>query len=138
MKYDATIPAEAMKARNRLEYLIRKGAFFELTEKRQRRSIDQNSYLHVILTAWGAHLGYTLAEMKQLTKERLAPDLLAYEKNGKTFYRSTADLDTLEATRLIDKIRETAKASGFYIPTPDEHALIRAMENENELVEWYQ
>lgn len=138
MKFDTSIPAEAINAKNRLNYLINRGYLVEITMKRHKRTLDQNSYLHVILTAWGGHLGYTLAEIKQLVKERLCPDIFAYEKNRKTFYRSTADLDTLEATTVIDKIRVTAKETGFTIASPEDHALIRQLQNENELLEQYQ
>ena len=132
-RYDTSKPLEAKQAKARLSYLISKGARVELTEKRKQRTYSQNNYLHLILTAWGGELGYDLDEMKQLLKRDLMPSVFKYERNGRTFYRSTADLNTKEGTRVIDKIRATAlESTGYYIPTPNEPELLQSLANEAE------
>lgn len=132
-RYDTSNPLEAKQAKSRLSYLISKGAKVELTEKRKQRTYSQNNYLHLILTAWGVELGYDLDEMKQLLKRDLMPSVFKYERKGRTFYRSTADLDTKEGSRVIDKIRATAlESTGYYIPAPNEPELLQSLANEAE------
>jgi hypothetical protein len=133
MRYNLKTPLDQRQARARLEYLIEQGARIELTEKRKQRTYKQNRYLHVILTSWGLHLGYDLDETKHMVKTHLLPSLFQYKKRGLTFYRSTASLNTKEATTMIDKIRKTAQdETGFYIPEPHETELLQQMENDSE------
>jgi hypothetical protein len=94
MRYDLQKQLDQKQALAQLQHLISKGAKIELTEKRKQRTYKQNRYLHVILTSWGLHLGYDLDEMKDIIKIDLSPSIFKYEKNGRTFYKSTADLDT--------------------------------------------
>lgn len=137
MRYDLSTPYGAKQARVQFEYLIDKGANIELTEKRKVRTLNQNRYLHLILTAWGGHLGYTLAEMKQKVKRRL-PAMFEYEKNGEEFKRGTSDLNTREMTDLIDWIRATSEfENGYYIPAPNETELLQSLQNEAERYERY-
>ena len=133
MRYNLKTPLDQRQARARLEHLISKGARIELTEKRKQRTYKQNRYLHVILTSWGLHLGYDLDEMKDIIKIDLSPSIFKYEKNGRKFYKSTADLDTKQMTIVVDKIRKTAQdRTGFYIPFPHETELLQQMENDSE------
>ena len=121
---------QARQAIARLEHLISKGARVELTEKRGRRTLSQNNYLHLILTAWGIELGYNLAEMKKLIKVDMLAEVFEYKKKSRIFYKSTADLNTKEMTIVIDEIRKTAyESTGFYIPAPNEEGLIDSMQN---------
>jgi hypothetical protein len=133
MRYNLQNPLDQKQALAQLQHLISKGAKIELTEKRKQRTYKQNRYLHVILTSWGLHLGYDLDEMKDIIKINLSPSIFKYEKNGRTFYKSTASLNTKEATTMIDKIRKTAQdETGFYIPEPHETELLQQMENDSE------
>jgi hypothetical protein len=133
MKYNLSNPLQARQAVERLAHLVGQGAWVELTRKRQNRSLPQNNYLHLILTAWGRELGYDLDEIKQVVKMRLMPSLFEYKKQGVILYRSTAALDTAQMTALIDKIRITAmENTGYYIPAPNETELLQAMEYEAE------
>ena len=137
MRYNLQNLLDQKQALSQLEYLISKGARIELTEKRKQRTYSQNSYLHVILTSWGGHLGYDLEETKHMVKTHLLPSMFQYKKRGLTFYKSTASLNTKETTILIDKIRKTAQEeTGFYIPEPHEKELLQQMENDNEKFMW--
>ena len=79
-----------------------------------------------------AETGYTIDEAKELFSLQL-PDLMRYEKNGISFRRSTAELNTEEMTVLIDKIREMAMDQlGLYILTSEEY-LINRFQIEREL-----
>jgi hypothetical protein len=133
MRYNLQNTLDQKQALAQLQHLINKGAKIELTEKRKQRTYKQNRYLHVILTSWGLHLGYDLDETKHMVKTHLLPSIFQYKKRGLTFYRSSASLNTKEATIMIDKIRKTAQdETGFYIPEPHETELLQQMENDSE------
>lgn len=131
--YDLSNPLQAKQAHSRLEYLNDRGAIVEITHKRKARTYNQNSYLHLILTAWGGHLGYTLDEMKHLLKTQMMPSLFVYERKGNKFLKSTASLDTKQMTHVIDTIRETAQTrTGYYIPAPNEVEELQSLAIEAE------
>ena len=108
MKYNTTYPAEATRAKEYLDQLIEKKALVEVTKISPRRSLNQNSYLHLLLGAFGAHFGYTTEEAKLVYKQ-LNKDLYFYEKEvrGKKweFMRSSADLTKEEMTKSIETLR---------------------------------
>ena len=54
---------EQEKFREKVVELENKGAMVELKEKRGR-SLNQNSYLHLLLSAFALQYGYTLDEVK--------------------------------------------------------------------------
>lgn len=93
-----------------------------------KRSLRQNNYLHLLLGAFGAHFGYTLAEAKLVYKE-LNKGVYAYQKKGRTFYRSSADLDTAEMTKTIDHFREVSERHGCPLPIATDDAWLRSIEN---------
>lgn len=131
MKYNLSNPLQARQATERMAYLVERGARVELVVKRKARSLPQNNYLHLIISAWGQELGYDPTEMKYVIKSRLLPHIFEYKKRGVTLYRSTASLTDMEATEVIDKIRSTAmESTGFYIPAPNEFDLVDAMGND--------
>lgn len=120
MIIDTKKQLDKQKAISYFEALINKECVFELTEKKPKRSYKQNSYLHLLLGLFGLELGYTIEESKELYK-RLNKNIYEYEKNGLTFYRSSADLDTKEMTDSIDKFRTwSAQNGGIYLPSPDD------------------
>ena len=83
MIYNLENTIEAKKAKLKLESLINSGKQIELKEKRQKRTIKQNSYMHVCIALFGIEFGYDLTESKTLLK-RLCPFMI-YEKNGNKF-----------------------------------------------------
>ena len=84
MRYNLSIKQSADAATKQLKHLIEKGANIELTEKRGKRTLSQNKYLHLILSWWGLGYGYTLEESKQYFKD-LNKSYYYYQKKGKTF-----------------------------------------------------
>ena len=113
MKYNLKHQIDLNKAMTRFEALAEKGAKIELKEIRPTRSLPQNAYLHVCLSLYGIHFGYTLNESKTDLKRNYG---LVYEKGGKKYLRSTANLDSKELTDFIEYIRDVAGANGCYIP----------------------
>lgn len=120
MKLDLSNSFDLNKAETYFEKLKKKKAKIELKEFHAKRSLDQNSYLHVCFTILANETGYTIAEIKTITKREHGA-FMVYEKEGQKFLRSTAYLDKLEMTMFIDWLRQFANDQlGAYIPSPSE------------------
>lgn len=135
MIFNAEIELDRFRAKERLEWLIENQKVFELTEKKKRRSISQNRYLHLILSWFGVEFGYTLEEVKQeIFKKHVNAEIFYQgEKNGIVKiqeWRSTASLDTGEMTTAIDRFRDFSAKNGCYLPEPGDLVLIQQLENE--------
>ncbi|QUB64922.1 hypothetical protein [Prevotella melaninogenica] len=139
MVYDTSNPLDKANFLLRAKKLAESGKIVELTEKKPRRSLPQNKYLHVILAYFGTQTGNTLEWVKQQYYKKLVnPDLFIREKEDKYLgrikvLRSSADLDTAEMNLSIERFRNwAAQEAGIYIPSADEAILIQQMEIEIE------
>jgi hypothetical protein len=139
MTYNLSSPLEAQSARARLELLIKRGSICELTEKKPRRSISQNAYLHVALGYLAAQTGNTLEWVKrEYYKKHCNSDLFVGEKEDKLlgrvrYIKSSAELTTEEMSLSIDRLRNwAALEAGIYIPTPEDEEQVVAMQIEVE------
>lgn len=139
MMFDTSNPLDKANFLLRAKKLAESGKIVELTEKKPRRSLPQNKYLHVILAYFGTQTGNTLEWVKQQYFKKLVnPDLFVREKEDKYLgrikvLRSSADLDTAEMSLSIDRFRNwSAQEAGIYIPSADEAILIQQMEMEIE------
>lgn len=138
MKYDGANPLHAQQARSKLERLIKGQKVFELTEKKPKRSLNQNKYLHVILAYFGCQIGETMEYVKRNYYKILCnKDTFVRERDDKylgkiKYLRSSADLDSAEFSLTIERFRNFASAQGVYIPSPEEERLIQLMEIEVE------
>lgn len=139
MIYNTSNPLDKANFLLRANKLAESGKIVELTEKKPRRSLPQNKYLHVILAYFGAQTGNTLEWVKQQYYKKLVnPDLFIREKEDKYLgrikvLRSSADLDTSEFSLSIERFRNwAAQEAGIYIPSADEAILIQQMEIEIE------
>lgn len=139
MIYDTSNPLDKVNFLFRANKLAESGKVIDLTEKKPRRSLPQNKYLHVILAYFGTQTGNTLEWVKQQYYKKLVnPDLFIREKEDKYLgrikvLRSSADLDTAEMSLSIERFRNwAAQEAGIYIPSADEAILIQQMEIEIE------
>lgn len=139
MVYDTSNPLDKANFLLRAKKLADKGAIIELTEKKPRRSLPQNKYLHVLLAYFGTQTGNTLEWVKQQYYKKLVnPDLFIREKEDKYLgrikvLRSSADLDTSEFSLSIERFRNWAsQEAGIYLPSADEYIIIQQMEIEIE------
>ena len=139
MIYDTSNPLDKANFLIRSKKLSESGKIIELSEKKPRRSLPQNKYLHVILAYFGTQTGNTLEWVKQQYYKKLVnPDLFIREKEDKYLgkikvLRSSADLDTSEFSLSIERFRNwAAQEAGIYIPSADEAILIQQMEIEIE------
>ncbi|MBO8460183.1 MAG: recombination protein NinB [Bacteroidetes bacterium] len=139
MWYDGGNELQAIQARMRLEKLIKDGKVFELTEKKPKRSLPQNAYLHVLLGYFAAQTGNTLEWVKkEYYKKLVNPTTFIRTKEDRfmgvvKYLRSSADLDTAEMTTTIDRFRNwSASEVGIYLPAPDEERLLQLAQIEIE------
>ena len=124
---------EQFKARS--AKLAESGKIVELTEKKPKRSSNQNRYLHTILAYFACETGNTTEWAKQQYYKKLVnPTIFIRETDdpylGKIkVLRSSSDLDVNEMNTSIDRFRNWASAeAGVYIPSADEERLIQLME----------
>lgn len=139
MIYNLSSPLDKANFLLRAKKLVESGVIVYLTEKKPRRSLPQNKYLHVILAYFGTQTGNTTEWVKQQYYKKLVnPDLYIREKEDKYLgkikvLRSSADLDTAEMSLSIERFRNwAAQEAGIYIPSADEVILIQQMEIEIE------
>ena len=121
MIYDLGSNEEKNKAAYKLDELIKSGKVIELTEKRKKRTISQNAYMHVVFSLLAIELGYTLEETKTVMKREC--HFMVYDKDGMKFLKRTRDLNTKELTDFIEWIRNYAGNIGLYIPASEEYLI---------------
>lgn len=87
-------------------------------KKKRGRSTQQNAYMWgVVYNLISKHTGYTPDEVHQI----LAETFLSYEKDGRTFIRSTTRLKTAEFEQYMEKCRRWAAMElQVYCPLPNE------------------
>jgi len=139
MLYDLSNPLQAEQFRARAGKLLRQGVIAELTEKRPRRSLSQNKYLHVILGYFASQTGNTLEWVKQQYYKKLVnPSTFIREREDRYLgriktLRSSADISADEMSLTIERFRNWASAeAGIYLPTADEDRLLQLAEIEIE------
>lgn len=139
MLYDTSNPLQKEQFKARSAKLAESGKIVELTEKKPKRSLQSNKYLHVILSFFACETGNTLDWVKQQYYKKLVnPTIFIREKEDKylgkiKILRSSSDLDSSEMATSITRFRNWASAEcGVYLPSPDEEHLIQLMEMEIE------
>lgn len=136
MKYNLSVEAEAEQAVEYLVELVDKDALVEIKKISPKRSLNQNNYLHLIIGAFGQHFGYTLEEAKQIYKE-LSPGIYKYEKKGRTFWRSSADLTKEDMAKTIDTFMQASAEQDYPLPLATDQEWLREIENEIERSKYY-
>jgi len=114
---DLNIPPDKKKAEMYFSKLLEDGAKIELKKIAKRRTLNQNSYLHAVLTLYATEWGWTMEEAKTYIKRTLG---YTYVKNGELFLTSTSGMNTKELTEFIDRFRNLSASQGFYVPSSDE------------------
>lgn len=144
MVYNLSNPLDVQNAKTRLELLIKRGCIIELTEKMQKRTLNQNSYLHLLLGYFASQTGNTLEWVKQQYYKKLCnPDLFIGEREDRflgrvRYVRSSADLRTDEMNLSIERFRNwSASEAGIYLPEATSDAEIAAMQIEVERYKTY-
>lgn len=129
MIYDLKFAIDRQRAEKRFVQLMAESVKIEL-KKKVKRSLSQNSYLHVIIGFFAIETGYTTTESKQIYKE-CTPQVYEYEKDNKKFIRSSAELSTSEMSITINRFRDySSMEAGVYLPSADEKQFLEECERE--------
>lgn len=136
MRFDLAVPSGAIKAFAELRKLQGNKCLVEVKKISPRRSLPQNAYLHLLIGAFGVHFGYTLEESKQIYKE-INADIYKYEKKGRTFWRSSADLNKEEMARSIDAFMKKSAEAGYPLPLATDQGWLMEIENEIQRSKYY-
>jgi hypothetical protein len=136
VKFNLSFPSEVRQARDQLDYLIAKKKLVEIRPIKQTRTLNQNSYLHLLLGYFGQHFGYTLEESKQIYK-KLNHSIYAYSKNNTVFWKSSADITVDEMTDSIELFRTKSANEGCPLPPATDQGWLREIEREIERSESY-
>ena len=121
MKYRLLNPLDKNRAEVRFKVLLEGNKDIELKEIREKRTVSQNSYIHVLFNLYALCFGSTLDEAK--TDLKRACSFMTYEKNGRKYLRKTSKMNTKELTEFIEWIRTYSAQHGNYLPTPSEYRL---------------
>lgn len=136
MKFNMAVPYEAKQASGYLKRLYEKKNVVEVKKVSPHRTLNQNSYLHLLIGAFGAHFGYSLEEAKQIYKE-LNASTYRYEKKGRVFWRSSAELSKEDMAKTIDAFMQKSAEAGYQMPLATDHGWIQQVENEIERSKYY-
>lgn len=127
MLYDLHNALQIENFKIRVEKFLQKKAVVELTEKKERRSLAANAYLHVILSYFAAVTGNTMSYVKlNYYKLHCNRDIFVVEQDDKLIgkkhiIRSSSTLTSDEMSLSIERFRNFASAeAGIYIPSGEE------------------
>ena len=136
MIYDLSKPLDREKFKMRVNHLFAKGRQVELVEK-VKRSLSQNSYLHVLLGILAIDQGVTMDYAKEFYyKRHVNRDIFVVSRKDKIVgdvevLRSSRDLTVEEMRISIDRLRNWASSElGCYLPSADEESLLKEAEIE--------
>jgi hypothetical protein len=136
MVYNPQKPIDIQRAIEKIKHFIAKGQPFELKRISQKKSVNQNSYFHLIVGWFAWEYGEDFEYVKQeMIKKIICPEVFRYERaNEKTgevrdAYKSFANIDKDQTTYVIDKFRDYAsKQAGIYLPEPTDLAALQEIE----------
>ena len=131
--YDTSNPLDKANFMLRAKKLAESGKIIELTEKKPRRTLSQNSYLHVTIAYFACQYGCTIEWAKQRYFKQFVREKEDKFLGRVKYLRSSADLDVCEMSLAIDRWRNwCSMEASIYIPSADEAILIQQMEIEIE------
>lgn len=136
MIYDLSNALHLESFKLRCNALVKKRVIVELTERKPRRTSQQNRYLYLIIGLLASELGETTEYVKEQYFKRLCnPEIFIRTKEDQfrgniEVVRSTSDLDTAEMSTAIDRFRNWAATEGYYLPSPEDDAMLAMAERE--------
>lgn len=119
MIFYLNIPSEREKFQKLSEKFLENNFNVELKKVHKKRSIRQNSFLHVLISLFGIEHGYSIEESKTVLK-RSCP-FMRYEKKGQWFLKKTRDMTTIEISDFIDWIYTYSAKNGLVLPTLEDY-----------------
>lgn len=137
MHYDLATETGRKSFLIRTQFLIDKQRKVELIERREKRTLSQNNYLHLILSWFCIETGNPLEFVKQeYFKKMCNPDIFFFEIDDKylgkvKMLRSSSQIDTKQMTMAIDKFRNwSSHEAGIYLPEANEDKFLEHIQQE--------
>lgn len=136
MQYNLSSPYDRERFTAKAKALTEKGGIVDLTEK-TLRTINQNSYLHLIIGALAIEVGVSLEYAKQEYFKRLVnPDIFVEKREDKLqgkvvdMLRSTAIVPKEQMSVAIDRFKNWARENNIFLPNPGDKGLLAAIQFE--------
>lgn len=142
-RYKCSDPRDYLESLDFINQAKEQGFDIELKRFYRKRTNPQNAYLHLALSYFAHCYGCTLLEVKEIYfKQYACRDIFLVETTDKDgnrahYYRSTADLNTVEMSNAINNFIAYAHCNGIEIPPPDDELGIRYCERQIEKTKSY-
>lgn len=127
MVYDLNTDIDRIRYEKRVKSLLDRRTVVELSERKPKRTIPQNSYLHLLIGEFAMQTGNTMDWVKQeYFKRHCNKELfvrMKYDELTKcevAVLRSSRDLDTKEMTTAIDRFKKWAAEGGVDLPDAED------------------
>jgi len=139
MYFDSKKEEDRKRSLTYLQHLFDKEKRFEIVEKRNKRTLSQNNYLHLLLTWFAIETGNTVEYVKlEYFKKLCNADIFVTDKSDRFLGSvqvivSTSGIDTKQMTVAIDRFRNWSSAeAGIYLPEANEEEFLRNIQVEME------
>ena len=134
MVYDLSTDIDRIRFQRRVE----KRVVVDLSEKKPKRTIPQNAYLHLLLGEFAMQTGNTLEWVKEeYFKKHCNREMFVRLRNDELTHRevevlrSSRDLDTGEMTTAINRFKHWASAEcGIELPDAEDKEWLGYIERE--------
>lgn len=136
MKFNTASISQKKEAFSYFTKLANKKQIIKIEKVSPARTLSQNSYLYLLIGAFGQHFGYTMNESKLIYKE-INKETYQYEKKNRTFYRSSAELSKEEMAKTIDAFMKASAEQGYPLPLATDQEWLRQLENDIEKSKYY-
>jgi len=142
-RFSPSDPRDYLEILDFLNKAKEQGFDVELKKFYKKRSNPQNRYLYLALGYFAHCYGCSLVEAKEIYLKKYACrdifEVVTTDKNGRevNYYRSTADLNTVEMSNAISNFVAYASCNGIEIPAPDDELGIRYCERQIEKTSVY-
>ena len=137
MVYDLSTDIDRIRFQRRVETLLEKRVVVDLSEKKPKRTIPQNAYLHLLIGEFAMRTGNTMDWVKQeYFKRHCNAELFVRLKQDRLtkreveVLRSSRDLDTGEMTTAIDRFKKWAAEGGVDLPDAKDKEWLGYIERE--------
>lgn len=141
MKYNLKNDFDKERFKKRINFLYGNERVVILQEM-TKRTLKQNNYLHLILTAFALETGYTLECVKRnFFKLEVNKDLFLTEERGnfgtKQALRSTSQITKENLSIAIDKFKKWSSDNGIYLPEAEDEEYLAHLEIEASRLQRY-
>lgn len=141
MKYNLKNDFDKERFKKRVNFLYGNERVVILQEM-TKRTLKQNNYLHLILTAFALETGYTLECVKRnFFKLEVNKDLFLSEERGnfgtKQALKSTTQITKDNLSIAIDRFKKWSSDNGIYLPEPEDEEYLAHLEIEASRLQRY-